>query len=166
MSEKGFTLVEILIVVIILGILAAIIVPQFSTASEKARASMLADDLRSWRSQLEVFKAQHRDVPAGYPDCDPAQAPDEGTLVSHMTLASDSDGQTAAVGTPGFRWGPYMSRIPQNPVNGKDTVEVLADGAAVPVGDGSHGFIYQPATMTLKPDLAGNDPDGKPYEEY
>jgi len=38
-NSRGFTLVEILIVVIILGILAAIVIPQFSSASNDARRS-------------------------------------------------------------------------------------------------------------------------------
>ena len=41
-KAKGFTLVEILIVVVILGILAAIVIPQFTNASESAKASSLA----------------------------------------------------------------------------------------------------------------------------
>ena len=40
--KSGFTLIEILIVVIILGILAAIVIPQFSNASNDARKSSLA----------------------------------------------------------------------------------------------------------------------------
>ena len=79
--RKGFTLVEILIVVIILGILAAMIIPQFSSATESARASMLMDDLRVMRSQMEVFKAQHQGVPPGFPNCDTAQTPTESALL-------------------------------------------------------------------------------------
>jgi prepilin-type N-terminal cleavage/methylation domain-containing protein len=40
-SRSGFTLVEILIVVIILGILAALVIPQFTNASQNARESSL-----------------------------------------------------------------------------------------------------------------------------
>ena len=57
--EQGFTLVEILIVVVILGILAAIVIPQFTNASETARASSLNTQLQSIRSQLELYQLQH-----------------------------------------------------------------------------------------------------------
>src|ERR1017187_3807990 len=58
-KNKAFTLVEILIVVIILGILAAIVIPQFTEASNDARISALQSDLQTCRSQFELYKVQH-----------------------------------------------------------------------------------------------------------
>src|SRR3954468_21850549 len=60
-NNKGFTLVEILIVVIILGILAAIVIPQFTNASTDARKNSLTSQLQTIRSQIEMFKLQHND---------------------------------------------------------------------------------------------------------
>ena len=60
-SRKGFTLVEILIVVIILGILAAIVIPQFTNASTDARKNSLSSQLQTMRSQFELYKLQHND---------------------------------------------------------------------------------------------------------
>ena len=51
-NKGGFTLVEILIVVIILGILAAIVIPQFTNASQDARKSSLSSQLQTVRSQI------------------------------------------------------------------------------------------------------------------
>ena len=59
--KRGFTLVEILIVVIILGILAAIVIPQFTNASQDARRSSLASTVQTVRSQIELYKLQHGD---------------------------------------------------------------------------------------------------------
>src|SRR5262249_3312377 len=56
---RGFTLVEILIVVVILGILAAIVIPQFTSASESAKGSNLLSQLQTIRSQLELYQVQH-----------------------------------------------------------------------------------------------------------
>ncbi len=64
--NQGFTLVEILIVVVILGILAAIVVPQFTNASESATISSLESQLQTIRGQLELFRIQ--EAPHAYPD--------------------------------------------------------------------------------------------------
>src|SRR3954466_8236755 len=61
-NSRGFTLVEILIVVIILGILAAIVIPQFTNASNDARKSSVASTLQTLRGQIELFKIQHADT--------------------------------------------------------------------------------------------------------
>ena len=167
LGRKAFTLVEILIVVLILGILAAIVLPRFSNASAIARASMLADDLRIVRMQLEVYKAQHLGVPAGYPDGDPDAAPTEAALVAHMTQASNIYGETAAPGPPGYDYGPYLREVPQNPVNGQNTVQIIPDGQPFPAaGDDSHAWIYKPSTMEFRADSPGTDEDGEAYFDY
>ena len=164
-SDKGFTLVEILIVVMILAIIAAVALPKFSNASQVARASMLADDLRIMRMQIEVFRGQHCGVSPGYPDCDISQAPDAESFVAQMT------GRTTAMGGvpgPGERaFGPYMREMPRNPLNNLNTVEIIADDDAFPdAADDSHGWIYQPKTQTLRADSPGADDGGKAYFSY
>src|SRR5438046_2546568 len=72
---RAFTLIETLIVVVILGILATIVIPQFSNASVNAKENMLKDELRYLRTQVVVYKAQHHDVPPGYPGGDRTAAP-------------------------------------------------------------------------------------------
>ncbi len=64
--NRGFTLVEILIVVVILGILAAIVIPQFSDAATEANEANLVSNLQTMRSQIALYKIQHIDTP---PDC-------------------------------------------------------------------------------------------------
>ena len=53
---RAFTLVEILIVVVILGILAAIVIPQFTTAAESSKESALKQDVFRFREQIEALK--------------------------------------------------------------------------------------------------------------
>jgi prepilin-type N-terminal cleavage/methylation domain-containing protein len=57
--RHGFTLIEILIVVVILGILAAIVIPQFTDASQEAAASNLRSQLQTIRSQIELYNVQN-----------------------------------------------------------------------------------------------------------
>ena len=128
---------------------------------------MLADNLRILRTQVQVFKGQHRGVPPGYPNCQPAQAPTEAAFIEHMTKSSTAEGTIAAPHTPGFRFGPYFSEMPENPINGKATVQMMADGAQFPAApDNSHGWIYQPSTGRVKGDCPGTDESGNDYFGY
>ena len=61
--RRAFTLIEILIVVVILGILAAIVIPQFTDASAEASASNLASQLQTIRSQVELHNVQNMNTP-------------------------------------------------------------------------------------------------------
>jgi general secretion pathway protein G len=123
-KAQGFTLVEILIVVIILGILAAIVIPQFTGASEDARKSNMQSQLQTLRSQIELYKLQHRDQPP--------------LLVTNgwgtMTSKSDEDRTTNAAG----KFGPYMQSGVTNPLTNSSSV---AAAAAVGVG-----WVYNEAT--------------------
>jgi len=100
-AKKGFTLVEILIVVVVLGILAAIVVPQFTSASTEAKESALVSNLQALRSQIELYKIQHND---NLPGTD-----NSGDFATAMTTNTDQDGNA------GGRFGPYMRQIPVNP---------------------------------------------------
>jgi general secretion pathway protein G len=164
---RAFTLVELLVVVVVLGLLAAIIIPQFSNASQAARSSMLLDNLRTMRTQIQVFKAQHLDVAPGYPGLDNTVAPTETDTVNHLTMASTAAGDLAAAGTDGYPFGPYFREIPENPINGRATIQIVADGDAFPAAaDDSHGYIYQPSMCTFKADATGTDESGKAYFDY
>ena len=143
--NQGFTLVEILIVVIILGILAAIVIPQFSSASNDARESALASDLQTLRSQLELYNIQHLDH---YPDVQSTDAgvtwaADNGNFVIRMTGKTDEYGQTT-----GTTFGPYMQKFASNAFNGLNTVRV--DGAGA--GAGTDGWHFDTTNGRLSPD--------------
>ena len=63
--KRGFTLIEILIVVVILGILAAIIIPQFTDAAQDASAASARSQLQTMRSQVELYRVQNNgQIPA------------------------------------------------------------------------------------------------------
>ena len=111
--KKGFTLVEILIVVVILGILAAIVIPQFTSASETAKGSSLQSQLQTIRSQLELYQVQHN---GDYPTL--------AQMWDNLTLTSEVDGTTPGDAS-GNEFGPYLQQTPVNPLNQNTRVEAI-----------------------------------------
>ena len=64
-SRKGYTLIELLIVVAIIGILAAIAIPQFSAYRAKAYNSAANADLKNLKTGMEAFMADNQQYPIG-----------------------------------------------------------------------------------------------------
>jgi len=137
-AQQGFTLVEILIVVVILGILAAIVIPQFTEASTEAKLSSLCSDLQTVRSQIELYKVQHNDAMPGTA----AGVSFTKAMTGGTTLAGAIDG------TAPFDYGPYLQCIPKNPFTDINTVET---GTGAP-GGGSHGWYFNTTTGAFNPD--------------
>jgi general secretion pathway protein G len=139
-AKSGFTLVEILIVVVILGILAAIVIPQFTDASTEAKTSSLCSDLQTVRSQIELYKIQHNDV---------VPVPEVGGLTWNlMTMYTDISGNTNATKTAVFKYGPYLQKVPTNPFN--DDSDIRIDGAGA--GAGTEGWQFNSSTGAFHAD--------------
>lgn len=166
-DRRGFTLVEILIVVAILGILAAMVVPKFSSAADAARESVLRDDLRYLRTQIVVYRAQHNGVNPGYPEGDTSASPTASAFLQQMTLYTDDKGVTSASPDSRFKYGPYLMKMPENPVKGSDAIRIIADGQDMPEAPtGNEGWVYQPSTGTILANVEGSDGKGQPFFEY
>lgn len=135
----GFTLIEILIVVIILGILAAIVIPDFASVMLQSREATLRNDLRYVRTQLSAFNAQF-----GQP---PATDHSNDTFVQQMTLYLDSSLSTSSTQDSTHRFGPYLAKMPYNPTNNKNTIKFVTSGELVTATDASYGWIYCPETL-------------------
>jgi general secretion pathway protein G len=128
-SLRGFTLVEILIVVLLIGIVAAIALPSFSNVSQETRTKTLVGQLKTLRSQIELYKAQHMDTLPDLVNNQWAQ------LQSPTNMRGVID--TTSVGT----YGPYVNKLPVNPLNGNTAVGAGA-GAGL-------GWVFNPANGTL-----------------
>lgn len=63
-NQRGFTLIEIMVVVVILGILAAIVVPRLLDEPEKARRTSAATQIRSFEEALGIFKLENGFYPS------------------------------------------------------------------------------------------------------
>jgi general secretion pathway protein G len=137
-ARSGFTLVEILIVVIILGILAAIVIPEFTDASTQARESTLRSNLQAMRSQIELYKIQHNDNPPAFDE-----------FVAQMTETSNIAGATSGskVRDGTYPLGPYLQQMPANPFNNLATLD--NSGTA---GDSVGGWEYDETIGAINAD--------------
>ena len=137
-AKSGFTLVEILIVVVILGILAAIVIPQFTGASTEAKESALVSNIQAVRSQIELYKIQHNDNLPGQDS--------SGDFETAMTSKTNQDGEVGA--TSAHRFGPYMQKVPDNPFSTAAAGEENAVGTGVTklpgtaAGDNTTGWYF------------------------
>jgi general secretion pathway protein G len=119
--RKGFTLVEILIVVVILGILAAIVIPQFTNATQDAQGGNLRAQLASLNRQIELYRARNNNA-----------APITTAAANWTALVS----------------GNYIKAAPSNPASSladKTSLSVAATGN----GSASTSWLYRSDTNTL-----------------
>ena len=172
MRHAGFTLLEILIVVIILGILSAIVVPRFTSASESAKEAMLKKDLQTLRSQCNLYRVQHGDR---YP----WEIMEDATFVAVQLLyRTDEQGDIdPGDGSGDYKYGPYLERIPENPFvrtrggsfgcssdSGEGVVryQVVSFGTDCPYDDTSSWYVNtDTGKITQNSSKRGLDIDGR-----
>ena len=167
-NRKGFTLIEILIVVIILGILAAIVIPQFTNASKEAKQSSLVTMVQSLRSQIALFKLQHNDFMPGQLALVGSGGTFDSTVFwNQMTQFSDVTGAVSTAKTVQYDKGPYMQSLPKNPLcptvaNSSNVEEAGAITNGVPANASAVvGFIYDFQGGAGSGKIWGTDTDGK-----
>ena len=87
--QRAFTLVEILIVVVILGILAAIVVPKFTGATQDARIGAFISSLKTYADACEYYNAREGRYPS-----------DGSSGIAPAGMGSYIDTQEFAIATP------------------------------------------------------------------
>lgn len=180
--QAGFTLVELLIVVIILAILAAIIVPQFSSATIDAQEAALDANLNRMRSAVELFQAQHNGAYPGAMASSGGTCPSGGTagtgaagtaqaFLDHLLMYSDTTGKTCSVGDVTYKYGPYLRKgVPHDAITRKGSVvgEIVVTSTgqplvpAAPVG----GWAYDTKSGQLVMNSNALDTRGKAYSTH
>ena len=121
--RSAFTLIEVLIVVIIMAVLAATIIPQFSSSTNDAKNSSVVFNLHTIRSQIEMYKTHHS-----------GKVPALATFAAQMTSPTDVNGSTTGT-TATLIYGPYFQgQIPANPFNGSNTLVAVATAGTAPTG--------------------------------
>jgi prepilin-type N-terminal cleavage/methylation domain-containing protein len=129
--SSGFTLVELLVVVVILGVLAAIAIPQFTSNTEDAKLAALDSSLAELRNSVELYYHQHNAIYPGakkYTDGGNVSTGAEAdtAFVKQMTLYSAATGKTSTSRSDTYKYGPYVKKgLPKNPFN--DLIAVKCD---------------------------------------
>ncbi|MBN1124951.1 MAG: prepilin-type N-terminal cleavage/methylation domain-containing protein [Sedimentisphaerales bacterium] len=163
--KKAFTLIELLIVVSIIGILAAIVIPEFQNHSQQAAEAAAKDNLRIMREAIERYTVQHNGLAPGY--FGGAIVDPQSLLITQLTAYTSITGNSAGVKSAEHYLGPYLTAIPKNSFNGNNAIVILSDVGTFPDPmPGDDGWYYKPATRQLRIDYPGTDSHNNPYSEY
>jgi type II secretion system protein G len=95
-AHKGFTLIELLVVIVIIGILAAVAIPRFMGAQDRARIGAARADLDQFRQALGMYEIDHSDYPGAMTL---ANAPTTLVDLNSNPYMSLPTGQNFAVGS-------------------------------------------------------------------
>lgn len=175
LMQRGFTLVELLIVVIILAILAAIVIPQFSGATVDAQESSLNSNLNGLRSAIELYKAQHNGqypgaVASTGATCS-AGAAGVGTIntasavVEQLTLYSTVTGTTCTGAATATKLGPYLRNgMPAEPINNNANIATpTTTGAPLVAAGTAGGWAYDVKSGQIIMNSTATDSKGVAY---
>jgi prepilin-type N-terminal cleavage/methylation domain-containing protein len=167
MKKKAFTLIEVIIVVTILGILAAIVLPMFQSNVAQAKESASKSNLGTMRAQIELYKLHHSSFPPGYVN---GAATTTGILQLQFTGTTTATGLASPSTVPAdpFLYGPYLKKIPANPYNKLSTITyvALATDFSAAVDGTSSGWLYKKETGEIVINWTGTDSEGTAYCDY
>jgi len=131
---RGFTLLEVMVVVVILGILAALVVPRIISRPDEARAIAAKQDIASLMQALKLYRLDNQRYPS-----------------TEQGLQALVVRPTSAPLAPNWKTGGYLERLPKDPwgnpyqylnpgLRGElDVFSLAADGA--PGGEGNDADI-------------------------
>ena len=120
-NEEGLTLIELMVVVVILGIIAAVAIPSISNAINSAKVNTTISDLATYQQALQRYYLDHGNYPASF---------------STLDLKSDASGTTGTGSTDIY--GPYLNFTSTQALN--DAFGHPIYYATVPVSGTDYGY--------------------------
>jgi len=171
-NQSGFTLIEMLIVIIILGILAMVIIPQISVSTGDAKVNTLRTNLSTVRNAIELYYHQHDQTYPGAKKTNgdgndtgagdlPAALVDQ--LTTYTQLDGEANGDSTALTAPIY--GPYLKTValPENPFNASKvatcdiTTTNVTTRTAVPADGTGWRYYVKTGVFIANDDLAHDD---------
>ena len=137
-KQQGFTLIEIMVVVVILAILAAIVVPQFMSYPDEARLVKAKQDIRSIENAMDLYKLDSGFYPST----------DQG--IKALVEKPTSDPAPS-------NWHPYLKSLPKDPWG--HPYQYLNPGAHGAIDIFSYGADGQPGGEGINADVGNWEAD-------
>ena len=134
----AFTLVEVLIVIVIMAILAAVVIPQFGSSADDAKKATSETNVATVRSVIQIYKAQHNGRLPIY----------DGTAKSLTVLVTKTK-MDGTIDSPTGIYGPYLVEFPVNPWTGAKEVKLVTNDPARSADvstNNAGGWLYNAAT--------------------
>jgi general secretion pathway protein G len=146
--RRAFSLVELIVVMLIIGMLASLAIPRLSRGSEGALEASVHEDLRVVRQALILYAAEHNNVFPG---------PEADSAAGQLTQYSDLKGNTSSKRTGAYVYGPYLVAVPPCPIGpNAGSRDILIDDTNSPPepnpGSGD-GWVYNPKTGEFLPNI-------------
>lgn len=167
MKKSAFTLYEVMIVIVLLGILVAIVVPTLQGQTTSARESAVKDCLMTMRTQIQLYKLEHNGLPPGY--ISDFSAP-LSTLHDQFigTTMLNGVASSSKIPTDPYLYGPYVKEIPVNPFNNRSDIAYvnLETSFAEAVNLTTSGWLYKKETAEFVINWTGTDSKGVHFYDY
>ncbi len=144
--RRGFTLAELVVVIVIIGMVASMAIPRMSRGAMGANDAVLAGDINTVRTAILHYTVEHRNV---FPE------PDAASVVAQLTQYSDLSGTTSPTKTVTAVYGPYLHSIPPCPIgHNPGSNAILIDDANSPPKENATstaGWLYNTKTGEFYP---------------
>jgi len=141
-GRGGFTLIEVLIVVVIMAVLAGVLIPLVNAPTKDAKDATLKHNLHTMQSQLQLYRIDHV---GSSPKIQESSLP-------QLVKATNTQGETGLSGS-NYPHGPYIADIPPNPFDDSSKVTAVASPGKPPTGVVGNlgGWQYDETTGMIYP---------------
>ncbi len=172
-KRKGFSLVELVIVIVILGIIAAIAIPRISSGSRNAGEAALRANLQTLRNAIDWYYGEHYSTFPGVKLAGGSfgAAGSADAFTNQLTMYSNAAGEVSATKSDSYPYGPYIrGTFPELSVgtlagNADVTVTTDAGALAAALTDGT-GWKYSTVTGEIIANTDESAVSGGTYDEF